>query len=84
MGGQLQMLEAAVEPPGWNGAGSGQCVLLEPEKGVEEGFEVSLPDQGGAVPGPVQQIGHRRRVDRKRDAVHPHPVGTRVLTGQDG
>ena len=84
VGGQLQVLEPAVATPGRLGADAAEGVLVEAEEGVEEGLEVGLAHQGGAVALVVQHLGHRGRVEGERDPVHPHPVGARVLTGEDG
>ncbi len=81
VGGRLEVLEAAVWP---EHALAGEAVLREAPERVEERLEVRLADDGGAVAGVVQHLGHRRRRLGQRHTVHPHPVGARVLAGQHG
>ena len=61
---------------------AGESVLGELGKRIEERFEVWLADEGRAVTGAVQHRGNRRCIDGQRHAVHPHPVGARMLAGQ--
>ena len=80
----LEVFEAASVPTVGRGALGRQGVLFEAQKGVEVGLEVGLADQGGPVAGQPKDLHDRGCVTGQRDAVHEHPVGSRVLAGHDG
>ena len=77
----LEVLEAAMQPDRFP---AGEAVLGEAGERVEEGLEVRLADQRGAVSVVVQHRSDRGRVDGEGDAVHPHAVRARMLAGDDG
>ncbi len=84
VGGELEMLESPMRPSGRLGSRCRQRVLEEALERVEIRLEMGLADQRGVIARFMQGGCHRRSVHRERHAVHPHPVGGRVLTRNDG
>ena len=76
----LEVFEAAVQ---FHEVMAREAVLDETRERVEERLEVWLADQCRSVAGVVQDRGHRWRVDRQGDAVHPHTVRAWMLTRDD-
>ena len=76
----LEVLETTVQP---GEPFAGESVLDEAGERIEEGLEVRLADQRRSVAVVVQHRRHAGRIDRQGDAVHPHAVRARMLTGDD-
>ena len=60
-----------------------EAVLGEGSEGIEEGLEVGLADERGLDTCVMEDLGDRWGIDREGYAIHPHPMGGRVLAGDD-